>query len=91
MQTDNEGKGDVTHRVRATIEPGVVREVGDAELLDLARQGLIDSYDRTDEAKAALGGEHFSTPSRWAAPKKGEAVVAPDAPLTEPTAQNEGE
>lgn len=29
------------HKVRTTINPGTVLTVGDAELLDLTRQGLI--------------------------------------------------
>lgn len=30
-----------THKIRTTIKPGVVLTVGDAEFLDLTRQGLI--------------------------------------------------
>lgn len=39
-------------KVRTTIEPAVVLEVDDAELLDLTRQGLIQSIeDETDDKK----------------------------------------
>lgn len=36
------------HKIRTTFTPGEVLTVGDAELLDLTRQGLI-----VDEKKAA--------------------------------------
>jgi hypothetical protein len=69
-----------SHRVRATIEPAVVREVTDAELLDLHRQGILHSYEHTDDAKAALGGEHVKTPKSWKAPAdREETVTAPPA------------
>ena len=71
------------HLVRVTQEPGVVREVDDAELLDLARQGILHSFERTEEAKAVLA--DTPTPSeRWKpAPKGAEIVEAPPA-MTDP-------
>lgn len=78
-----ERTGAVTHKLRVTMEPGVVREVDDAELLDLARQGLIHSYEHTPEAAVVLEG--LSLPvERWKGPKKGEEIVTPPAPLTDP-------
>lgn len=73
------------HLARVTLEPDVVREVDSAELLDLARQGLIEAYKHTDEAKAALGGSHIRTPGKWKAPsEKSDIVTAPPA-ITDPT------
>lgn len=71
------------HRVRATQEPGVVREVTDAELVDLHRQGILYSYEHTDEAKAALGGEHVKTPKSWKAPADREETVAAPPAVTD--------
>jgi hypothetical protein len=70
------------HLARATQEPGVVREVDDAELLDLHRWGILHSYEHTDEASAALGG-HVKTPGKWASPKKGEEPISSDPAMTE--------
>lgn len=72
------------HLVRVTQEPGVVREVDSAELLDLARSGIIDSYEHTDEAKAALGGSHVKTPGKWAGPSKSDEIVTPPPAMTDP-------
>lgn len=72
------------HLVRVTQEPGVVREVDSAELLDLARSGIIYSYEHTEEAKAALGGSHVKTPGKWSAPKADEATVTAPAAMTDP-------
>ena len=67
------------HLARATQEPGVVREIDDAELLDLARQGLLYSYEHTDAAAAVLGGA-VKTPGKWKGPDRGDDVVtAPPA------------
>lgn len=69
------------HPVRVTQEPGVVREVSGAELLDLARQGLIHSYDHTEAAAAVLEGTVFTAPGKWPAAaktKKADVVKAPD-------------
>lgn len=50
------------HKIRSTINPGVVLTVDDAELLDLTRQGLIldekaaaklDAADAADKTKGA--------------------------------------
>lgn len=84
----NERKGVVTnHLVRATQEPGVVREVDDAELVDLARQGLLHSYERTDAAKEALADVRvLGTQKPWKAPARGEEIVEPSPDVTEPPA-----
>lgn len=37
-------EGADTHRIRTTINPGTVIEVGDAELTDLKRQGLVQQH-----------------------------------------------
>lgn len=75
------------HLVRATQEPGVVREVGDAELVDLARQGLLHSYDHTDEAKAVLANVVVAGRQKpWKAPSRGEEIVEPSPDVTEPPA-----
>ena len=70
------------HLVTATIEPSVVREVTGAELLDLARQGLLHSHEHTPEAAAVLEGTVFKAPGKWPAaekaPKKSAAVKAPE-------------
>ena len=73
------------HLARATQEPGVVREIDDAELLDLARQGLLYSYEHTDAAAAVLGGA-VKTPGKWKSPDRGEEIVEPPAGLTDPPA-----
>lgn len=73
------------HLARATQEPGVVREIDDAELLDLARQGLLYSYEHTDAAAAVLGGT-VKTPGKWKSPDRGDDVVTAPPATTEPTA-----
>lgn len=81
----------MAHKVRATIEPSVVREVGDAELVDLARQGLLHSYEHTDAAGAVLD-DHALAPKvkAWKSPEKGDDVVTPPPGMTDPAA-NAGE
>lgn len=82
--TLNERSGAVaTTKVRTTIEPGVVREVDDAELVDLYRLGLIASLER-DDRHAALG---VTAPkgSRWVPAEKGADIVTAPAPLTATT------
>lgn len=73
------------HLARATQEPGVVREVDDAELLDLARQGLLYSYEHTDAAAAVLGGT-VKTPGKWKSPDRSDDVVTAPPATTEPPA-----
>ena len=73
------------HLARATQEPGVVREIDDAELLDLARQGLLYSYEHTDAAAAVLGGT-VKTRGKWKSPDLGEDVVTAQPAMTEPPA-----
>jgi hypothetical protein len=69
-----------TTKVRTTIEPGVVREVDDAELVDLYRQGLIHSLER-DERHKVLG---VAAPkgSRWVPAERGDDIVTAPAPVT---------
>ena len=73
----------MAHKLRVTIEPGVVREVDDAELVDLARQGLVHSYEHTDDAKAVLHGAGVDASlivNRWKdADKASDVVTAPAA------------
>jgi hypothetical protein len=71
------------HRVRATQEPGVVREVSDAELLDLARMGILHSFEHTDEAKAVLDGVTVGKLKAWKDPDRGDEIVTPDPAMTD--------
>lgn len=73
------------HPVRVTMEPGVVREVTDAELVDLARQGLIHSYKHTPAARVVLSGT-VPVHEKWQGPTKGEAVVTAGPDLAQPDA-----
>lgn len=75
----------MTHLVRATQEPSVVREIEDAELLDLARQGLLFSYEHTAEAAVVLDGT-VKTPGKWKGPDRGEEIVTPPPAVTDPPA-----
>lgn len=82
-----------THAVRVTQEPGVVRNVDDRELVDLARQGLLHSYEHTPEAADVLAGTSFEPVAKWKAPGKSTpVVVTPDpAGASVPvTAETEG-
>lgn len=72
----------MTHNVRVTQEPGVVREVDDRELVDLQRLGLLESFEHTPEALALLP-EGFKTPSNWKAAKDGEEVVTAPPAITD--------
>lgn len=83
--TPNRKDSAVTHNVRVTQEPGVVREVDDRELVDLGLLGLIHSFERTPEAVALLP-KGFSTDERWKAPAKGDEIVTAD-PLTTDAAE----
>lgn len=49
-----------THRIRTTINPGEVIEVGDAEFLDLTRQGLIFDGEPEGEPEENGAGESGS-------------------------------
>jgi hypothetical protein len=69
-------------RVRVTIEPDVVREIDDAELVDLQRQGLIHSYEHTDHAAEVLPAG-FKAPNRWRAPDKSTEIIEAPAPVTD--------
>lgn len=72
------------HNVRVTQEPGVVRKVDDRELLDLARQGLIHSFERTDEAKAVIGSVKLGKLAPWRAPDKTTEIVTAPPAITDP-------
>ena len=74
------------HLARATQEPGVVREVDDAELLDLHRQGILHAYEHTDEAAAVFGGSHVKTPGKWKPKERGDDVVTAPTAMTDPAA-----
>lgn len=74
-----------THLVRVTQEPSVVREVDDAELLDLSRQGLLHSYEHTEAAAEVLDGV-TKTPGRWKAAERGDDVVTAPPAITDPPA-----
>lgn len=75
----------MAHKLRVTIEPGVVREVDDAELVDLARQGLIHSYEHTDEAAAVLSAHDLRPKVKtWKAPEKGAEIVTAPPAITDP-------
>lgn len=75
--------------VRVTIEPGVVREVDDAELLDLHRQGLLHSFERSAVTDAVTDGA--KSPHKWQAPKKGEETIEAPPSMTEPAAPASGD
>lgn len=68
-------------RVRVTIEPSVVREVDDAELLDLHRQGLLYSFERSETTDAVTDGA--KSPHRWQAPAKGDDIIEAPASVTD--------
>lgn len=72
------------HLVRVTQEPGVVREVDDSELLDLARQGLLHSYDHTDDAKAILADTAVGKVKGWKDAGKKSDIVTPPPGVTDP-------
>lgn len=73
-----------THLARLTQEPGVVREVDDASLLDAARLGFLHSYEHTDEASAVLEGTAVKV-SKWKAPGKGDDIVTAPVDTTDST------
>lgn len=82
----------MAHKLRVTIEPAVVREVDDAELIDLARQGLIYSYEHTDEAAAVLDAHNIKPKVKtWKAPEKGADIVTAPPALTDPAGAQPGE
>jgi hypothetical protein len=72
--------------VRVTQEPGVVREIDDAELIDLARQGLIHSYERTEEAKAVLVDTPVGRVKAWKDAEHKADIVTPPPAVTDPPA-----
>lgn len=76
----------MAHKLRVTIEPGVVREVDDAELVDLARQGLVHSYEHTDAAKTVLDTYELKPKVKaWKDAEKASDVVSAPAPATATT------
>ena len=76
----------MAHKLRVTVEPGVVREVDDAELVDLARQGLIHSFEHTEAAAEVLD-QHDLKPKvkSWKGAERGGEIVTAPASIT-PTA-----
>lgn len=56
-----------TTKVRTTFTPDTVLEVGDAELIDLKRQGLLHSHEplTDDRYTALLGDSSLASPKRW--------------------------
>lgn len=75
-------------RVRVTQEPGVVREVDDRELLDLHRQGLLHSFERSDVTDEIVG---TKSPNRWKAPAAGEDTVEAPPATTDAAASADGD
>lgn len=63
-------------QVRVTQEPGVVREVDEAEFTDLRRQGLLHSHNV----------EGVKSPKKWVAKERGEEVVTAPDQITDPAA-----
>ena len=90
MNTDRKDDAVTLHKVRVTQEPGVVREVDDSELNALARQGLVHSYEHTDEAAAVLP-DGFKAPQKWKAPAKGGETVTASPDLATPAASTDTE
>lgn len=72
------------HLVRATQEPGVVREVDDAELLDLHRFGILHSFEQSAATDRVLG--DVKSPKAWKSPKEDAEKVEAETPTTDPTA-----
>lgn len=69
-------------KVRTTIRPHKVIEVGDAELLDLTRQGLIHSHEDREGLKS---------PHKWEPASKGELEKTGDGIITGATTERTGE
>lgn len=57
VKTDRKDDAVTDHKVRTSINPGVVLKVGDAELLDLTRQGLVLDDDAVAKIEAAEAAE----------------------------------
>lgn len=77
----------MAHKLRVTPEPTVVREVDDAELVDLARQGLIHSYEHTDAAATVLDTFDLRpSVAKWRDAGRGEEIVTPPPGVTDPAA-----
>lgn len=72
-----------TTKVRTTFTPDTVLEVGDAELIDLKRQGLLHSHEplTDDRYKALLGEGNIKSPERW---KDGKAESVDPGQLAAP-------
>lgn len=74
------------HLARATQEPGVVREIDDGELLDLARQGILHSFKHTPETKAVLEGTRYQVVEKWKTVKDSDDIVTAPPGTTDPAA-----
>lgn len=72
------------HLARATQEPGVVRKVDDAELLDLHRMGILHSFEQTASTDRVLDGAE--SPKAWKSPEEDAEKVEAEKPLTDPAA-----
>lgn len=78
------------HLVRVTQEPVVVHEVDDTELLDLARQGILHSFERTDAAASVLDEVSDLPRTKWKAPERGADIVTPPPAVTESPSGEKG-
>lgn len=67
-------------KVRTTIEPGKVLEVDDAELVDLHRQHLLHSFERSESTDAISAGK---SPNRW---RNGEVTPVDSGIITDSNA-----
>lgn len=76
-----------TTKVRTTFTPDTVLEVGDAELIDLKRQGLIYSHEPlSDDRYKALPLNELKSPERW---KDGKAETVEPGQLAAPEVAND--
>lgn len=80
--TPTERNNAVANKVRVTQEPGVVREVDNVELADLARMGILHSFEHTPEAVAVLP-EGYRAANKWRAPAKGDDIVTASPAITD--------
>lgn len=69
-------------KIRTTIEPGKVLEVGDAELVDLHRQHLLHSHESNDSTKG-LG---LKSASKW---RDGKVEVVESGVITDPPVEDD--
>lgn len=72
-------------KIRTTIEPGKVLEVGDAELVDLHRQHLLHSHEGNENTKALGLGKSLN---KW---HTGKAEVIESGVITDPQVEDDDE